>query len=208
MRLAMIFVAVPLTALVSCAVKRFSGGDPTVGYGLSEAVSRLPQILAWTLVAATVGYILQLIEQRLSWVGRIIVGLIGVAWSIVTYLVVPVLAVERVGPIRAVKRSAELLGKTWGEAIVGNISMGIAGFLIALPGFLLLIVSPIAGAATHSIWVAVIPAVLGLIYLIGCAIVTSTLRQILLAGIYLYAAQGKVPEGFSENVMRSAFRPK
>jgi hypothetical protein len=196
------------TALAACALKRFRGGDPTVGYGLGEAMSRLPQILAWSILAATVGYILRAIEERMSLVGKIVVGLVGAAWSVATYLVVPILAVERVGPLRAVRRSAELLVKSWGEAMVGNLSLGLAGFLLALPGMLLLVAAPIAGVAANSVLLGVAIGALGLLYLIGCSIITSTLRQILLAGVYLYAATGEVPDGFSEDVVRSAFRPK
>lgn len=196
------------TALAACAIKRFSGGDPTVGYGLREAISRLPQILAWALLAATVGYILRAIEERMSFVGRFVVGLIGVAWSVVTYLVVPVLAVERVGPFSAVRRSAQLLTKSWGEAVVGNLSLGLIGFLLALPGVALLLAAPFAGMAAESLWLGVTLAAVGLVYLVVCSIITSTLRQILLAGVYLYAATGQVPSGLSEDVLRSAFRPK
>jgi hypothetical protein len=196
------------TALVACAVLRFQGGDPTVGYGLRAATARLPQILAWSLVAATVGWVLQMIEQRLSFIGRIIIGFIGLAWSVVTYLVVPVLAVEKVGPLRAVRRSAELLTKTWGEAVVGNISLGIAGFVLSIPGIMLLVLCPVVLAmAPNPLW-AIVPGALAVLYFTGLFIVTSTLRLILLAGAYLYAAQGQVPAGFSPEIMQSAFRPK
>jgi hypothetical protein len=196
------------TALVSCAVLRFQGGDPTVGYGLRSAAARLPQILAWSLVAATVGFALRMIEDRFKFVGKIIVGLIGLGWSIVTYLVIPVLAVERLGPIGAVRRSAYLLTKTWGEAIVGNISLGIAGFVLAIPGILLLLLCPVVAVmAPQPLW-AIVPGVLAVLYFIGLNIVTSTLRQILLAGAYLYAAEGQVPAGFEPDVMRAAFRSK
>jgi hypothetical protein len=196
------------TALVACAVKRFSGGDPTVGYGLSEAGSRLPQILAWAVMAATVGYILRAIEARVSFIGKIIVGLVGMAWSVVTYLVVPVLAVERAGPFRAVRRSAELLTKSWGTAVIGNLSLGLAGFLLALPGILMIMAAPVVGVATESLALAIALGALGLVYLLGCSIITSTLQQILVAGVYLYAATGQAPGGLSEDVLRSAFRPK
>lgn len=196
------------TALVSCAVLRFSGGDPTVGYGLRAAFARLPQILAWALFAATIGMILKMIEERASFIGKLVVNLIGVAWSIVTYLVVPVLAVERVGPIQAVKRSAELLCKSWGESLTSNISFGIVGFLLALPGIGLLIATPFLAVLVEPLWWAVASGVLGLLYLVVLSIVTSTLQQILLAGIYLYAANGTVPSGFSADVMQTAFRHK
>ena len=195
-------------ALVACAVKRFGGGHPTMGYGLREAGARWPQILAWSILAATVGYILQAIEERLGFVGKMVLGLVGVAWSVVTYLVVPVLAVERVGPIRAVRRSAELLTKSWGEAVVGNLSLGATGFLLAVPGILLLIAAYQIAVTASTLWLGLTLGVIGIAYLVACSIVTSALQQVLLAGVYIYASTGQVPTGLSEDVLRSAFRPK
>jgi hypothetical protein len=77
-----------------------------------------------------------------------------------------------------------------------------------LPGILLLVGAPFASVAADSLWPGAVLAVLGLLYLLACSIITSTLRQILLAGVYLYAATGQVPAGLSEDVLRSAFRPK
>jgi hypothetical protein len=195
-------------ALVSCAVIRFSGGNPTVGDGMRAAFGRLPQILAWALLAASVGVILKAIEDRVSWLGKLVISLIGTAWAIVTYLVVPVLAVEKVGPFTAVKRSASLLRKTWGEALVGHLSFGLLNFLLMLPGIFLVVIGGVAGAAAGSFVLGIAIAALGVLYLVGLAIVISTLQQIFLAGLYMYAAEGQVPSGFSEEAFRTAFRPK
>src|SRR4051812_27151935 len=128
------------SALTSCALMRFSGHTPTIGGGLTAAWIRLPQILAWALVAATVGVLLKLIENAHEQVGRFISAILGTAWTVVTYFVVPVLVVERVGPIDAVKRSIEILKHTWGEALVGHFGIGFFVFLLALPVILLLVV--------------------------------------------------------------------
>jgi serine/threonine protein kinase len=103
------------TALISCALIRFDGGNPTLGDGLSAAVARLPQILGWALLSATVGTILKQVEERVPLVGKFVIGLVGMAWAILTFMVVPILAAEGLGPIAAVKRSTSLLRKTWGE---------------------------------------------------------------------------------------------
>src|SRR5579859_817357 len=95
------------SALITCALIRFNGGEPTLADGFRAAWSRLPQIAAWAVVAATVGLILKAIENSNDKVGRFISGLLGVAWSVLTFFVVPVLVVEKVGPIQAVKRSVE-----------------------------------------------------------------------------------------------------
>src|SRR5262249_51688581 len=121
-------------AIVGSAVTRLSGGQPTLGDGLRTAASRLPQILGWALLAASVGLGLRMIEARSEKVGRFVAGLLGTAWSIATFLVVPVLVVEEKGPIDALKKSTALLRKTWGEQLVGGAGFGLVFFLLALPG--------------------------------------------------------------------------
>lgn len=196
------------TALVSAALIRFRGGNPTVGDGLRAAGARLPQIFAWALLAATVGIILRTLEERLSFLGRLIVGLIGVGWAVVTYLVVPTLAAEGLGPVAAVKRSAQLIRKTWGEALVGQLSLGIVGFLLVLPTILFVIGSIFAGAYFESVWPVAIGIGLAVLYGVLASIITSAVQQIFLAAVYLYAAEGQTPAGFSQELLESAFRRK
>ncbi len=193
-------------ALVSCAIIRFKGGDPTLGDGLRAASARLPQIAAWALVAASVGMILRLLEERFEALGRFVVGLIGMAWSVVTYFVVPILAVEQVGPVTAVKRSTALLRRTWGEALTGNFSLGLINLLLILPGIALIIGGIMLGANLQNQVVQFVGIGLGVIYLLGLSILLSTLQQIFLAGVYLYASEGRVPNGFSEEAVLNAFR--
>src|SRR4051794_3569976 len=123
-------------ALVSCALVRFSGEAPTVGDGFRAAASRLPQILAWALVSATVGVALKAVENANERVGQFISSLLGTAWTVITYFVVPVLVVEKVGPLQAVRRSLTILRATWGESLVGHMGIGFFLFLLMLPGIL------------------------------------------------------------------------
>src|SRR5207247_7466567 len=95
--------------------------------------------------------ILKMIEEKTDWIGRIVVALIGTAWAVATYLAVPTLAVEGVGPIEALKRSAGLIRQTWGEGFVGNIGIGWIGFLISLPGIALILFGAILAAAAHAL---------------------------------------------------------
>jgi len=118
------------SALVACAMIRFKGGDPTVSDGLRAASRRLPQIAGWALVSATVGLILRLIESRSEKIGRIVAGVLGMAWTITTYFVVPVLVVEKAGPVEACKRSVSLMKRTWGESLSASFSAGFINFLL------------------------------------------------------------------------------
>ncbi|MDE2055197.1 MAG: hypothetical protein KGI62_11005, partial [Xanthomonadaceae bacterium] len=102
------------SALIACVLKQIDGGQPTLGYGLAVARQRLPQILGWALLTSTVGILLRLLEERVGFIGRIVVGLLGMAWSVTSFLVVPVLVAEDSGPIASYKRSVEMLRRTWG----------------------------------------------------------------------------------------------
>ena len=135
------------SAVIACAILRMRGGEPTLSIGFNAALSRLPQIVGWALVAATVGLILRALEnvarKRGNLVGQIVAGLLGMAWSVVTFLVVPILVVEKKGPFEAVKESAALLRKTWGEQLVGGLRLrdwssscsGLGGFIPLFLGF-------------------------------------------------------------------------
>jgi hypothetical protein len=194
------------TALVSCAIIRFRGGDPTLGDGLRAAGMRMPQIIGWALLSATVGVILRMIEEKSEWVGQLVAGIIGTVWAVATYLAVPILAVEGVGPVEALKRSAALIRRTWGEGLAGNFGLGLIGFLMHLPGFLLIVLGGFAFSKTVPLGVALV--VLGVFAILAASIVLSTLKQIFIAGLYIYATEERVPSGFSADLMRGAFAPK
>ena len=46
--------------------------------------------------------------------GKVLVGILGIAFSLLSFLVVPILVVEKRGPIEALKESTSLFKKTWG----------------------------------------------------------------------------------------------
>lgn len=193
------------SALVACAIIRFRGGNPTLGDGLRAAGSRLPQILAWSLASATVGVVLRAIEGRSEKAGQIAAALLGSAWSIATFFVVPVLVVERTGPVEAVQRSLSILRKTWGEAIAANFGIGFITFL----ALLVLGLGPIIGAGVafsgeHYV-VAGLLLACGLMGFVVASLISSALNTILLAALYLYAAEGKAPAQFDGTLLESAF---
>jgi hypothetical protein len=192
------------SALVACAIIRFKGGDPTISDGLGAASARLPQIVGWALVAATVGVILKIIESRSEKVGQIVAALMGMAWSAVTYFVVPVIVVEKLGPVEAVKRSLSILRRTWGEALSANFGIGFIVFLMSLLAMVPVVLGIFAlGAGLVPVGVAGI--VIGVLLLILLGLVSSALNAIVLGALYLYAAEGKVPGAFDEALFREAF---
>ncbi len=194
------------SALISCALLRFNGESCTISDGFQAAASRLPQILAWSLVSATVGVLLKVIENVHEKAGEFVSAILGTAWTITTYFVVPVLVVEKVGPFQAIRRSLQILRKTWGEALVGHMGIGFFMFLLCLPGILLLMLGFIALATKGLIGVALL--VLGGVYLLGCMAVSSALDVIFLSAMYQYAVNREVPAGFDAHVLEGAFTAK
>lgn len=192
------------TALVSAASIRLEGGNPTVRDGLRAAWNRVHVIFQWAILAATVGMILRTIENRSSLIGRLVAGLVGMAWTLATFFVVPVLAFEDLGPIEALKRSAQLFRRNWGEEVVGTFSFGLIFFLLALPGILL----PILGGSLAGGGGAVVGMALMVIYFIFLAVVSASTHGIFLAALYHYATQGEVSPGFDRNTLSSAWQPK
>ncbi|TWU41000.1 hypothetical protein Poly41_18350 [Novipirellula artificiosorum] len=192
------------SALIACAVKRFYGADPTIREGLSAAMARLPQIAGWALVSATVGLILRVIESRSERVGQFVSAILGMAWSAATFFVVPVLVIERLGPIAAVKRSGELLKSSWGEALAGNSSIGFFCFLAMIPCIVLIVTGGIMLGGNLAI-VGGILVVLGVIGILIVSLISSALSAIVQAAVYMYGASGDAPTGFDASTLRSAF---
>jgi hypothetical protein len=194
-------------ALISCALIRFNGGEPTLGDGLRAAGSRLPQILAWALVSATVGMVLKAIENAHEQAGKWVSALLGAAWTIMTYFVVPVLVVEKLGPFQSISRSVAILKKTWGEALVGGWGIGLFTFVLFLPFLVLFVVGLVLcfNAAAVIGWALLGVAV---IYFLWWLAVCSALSTIFRSALYQYAAHGIVPNGFEERSMEGAFKAK
>jgi hypothetical protein len=121
---------------------------------------------------------------------------------------VPILAAEKLGPFAAAKRSATLLRKTWGEALVGQVSLSAVQLLFLLPVLAAVAVAGVISISTASYWPIAVTGAIAVLFLILLSIVFSTLQQIFLAAVYQYAAQGTVPTGFSQNLVESAFKLK
>lgn len=196
------------SALVGAALIRLGGGDPTVGDGFRIAMSKLPAILGYAVISATVGMILRAVQERAGFIGRIVVGLIGMAWTVASFLVVPVLVNNDVGPIEAVKRSAELLKKTWGQNLIGNTGIGLVfglaffALIVVGGGLIALAASSGSGSAVIATAAVVVIAVLLLI------LIQAALQGVYAAALYRYASEGDAGTGFGQDLVANAFRVK
>ncbi len=194
-------------ALVGAAMIRLRGDDPTLGDGFQIAFSHFGTIVGYALIASTVGMILQALSDR-GVIGNIVRLILGTAWNLITYLVVPVLVVENVGPIDAIKKSATLLKQTWGEQIAGGAGMGLIFFLFYLLATVIAGAGIFLGLAFDLNALIILFVMLGVLAYIVLALVSSTLGAIYSAAVYRYAAEGETGSQFAPELIQNAFRVK
>jgi hypothetical protein len=196
------------TALTGVALMHLRGEPTSVAAGFALARSRLPHIFGYALIAATVGLVLRMVQERLGLIGRLVVGFLGLAWTVATFLVVPILASEDAGPVDAVKRSVELLKRSWGENLIGNGGIGVVFGLLMVAAVLVgavLIGGAFALQSVVAIVLAVTVVVLGFILL---GLIQSSLQGIYAAALYRYAEAGEASVGFDQALLEQAFRSK
>ena len=194
------------SALVGAALIRLDGGDPTVSDGLAIASKRMGSILGYAVLSATVGMVLRVISERVGFLGRLIVGLMGMAWTLATYLAVPVLVTKDVGPLDAVKESAELFKRTWGEQVVGNFGMAWVTVLAGLSWCLVSVLLMVVGGQL-SPWGVAAGAVVALTGFVFLGLFTSALKGVYTAALYRYASTGEAG-AFDPAIVANAFRPR
>ncbi|HEY6008467.1 MAG TPA: DUF6159 family protein [Geobacteraceae bacterium] len=190
------------SAIIACAVIRMNGGNPTLGDGLQAAVNRFPQIAGWAFIAATIGFILGMIESGSQRGRGIIAGILGISWSVISYLAIPLIIVEKTNPLVALDFSMEMMHRTWGEQVIGNFSFGLIFSLFSLPVLpILFLLGKTWGASSF------LPAIIFVsIYLIILSIFQSALQTIFNAVMYVFASGGRVPDEFSAKQLKGAMR--
>jgi hypothetical protein len=196
------------TALVGAALIRLNGGDPTVADGFLIAREKIIPILGYAAIAATVGMILRAIEERVGFVGKIVVALVGVAFTVATFLVVPLLVTRNIGPIDAIKESASLLKKTWGENIIANGGMSLVFFIVYLLLALLTVALFVGASGIAGTVGAATVGILAFVAFILVALVHSALQGIYSAALFQFVTQQPLASGFNSAELQTAFKAK
>jgi hypothetical protein len=192
------------TALISCVNAKLNGGDMTIGESLSSAAHHVPAILGWAVISATVGLILHLLEERSGLIGQIVLSIVGGAWALVTYFVVPVLVLEDKGVFESIRESFGLIKKTWGESIVGAGGMAIVFVAIGMIGGLCVLGTLFLGI--ELLFYAALAVFLLMIVVL--AVVYFAMQGIFVTALYTYAKTGAVPVTFNRDIIQNAFVPK
>jgi hypothetical protein len=185
------------TAIIACANIRLNGGDPTVPDGLRIASENIGRILIWALISATIGMILQAIRERAGWAGKLIAGVIGIAWTYVTFFIIPVIIYEKKGIAPSIRRSASLFKQTWGETIIGTFGFGIIFVLLALLGILPIILGVYIGGTVGL----VVGFIIALFYWAIIGVIASAVNGIYVAAMYQFATKKQLPSEFDASLI-------
>jgi len=185
-------------ALVAGAHERLTGGDPTLGSAFAAAWERFAQLMGWSALSGVVGLIIQQIERQ-GILGAILGNVADIAWRLCTWLAIPVIMIEGLGAVSALKRSGALFKRTWGENVIAQMGFGLLGLALFLPGALigglLFPIVPVAGVVIFGLWAGVTTTIM------------ASLNGIFRTALYMYAA-GQHVHWFDEQTLSDAFRPK
>jgi len=189
------------------ADQRMRGNEATFSEGMALASSRMSQIAGWAFVSTVVMTVIRWLQERFGIAGAILGGLVGAAWGILSFLAVPVIALEGTGPIATLKRCGTLVKSRWGEQITGTIAIGGAVFLFGMLPAILFIVAGVVIWTTSAAG-GVILIGLGVVVFIVAALIQQALSTIFGVALYRYVAGQEVVGGFTTEEMESAVRTK
>jgi hypothetical protein len=190
-------------ALASAASAAFDGERMSAGEAIRIAWGKRGRIAAWSLISALVGAIISEIASRLPGGGKLVGWLAGSAWGLATIFVVPILAMEGIGAVSAVKRSAGLVKSRWGEGVTGNVAIGAWSVVVAVPAALVLGTgAALAGGGQAGAGLALVAV--GLIALVGISTVVAATRQVFAVALYRYAIDAPIG-GFSSADLENPF---
>ena len=192
-----------LGALVHGANQALEGRRAQLSECFAAANERLPRLLPWAVVQATVSIIIQALEER-GFLGQIVATLLGAAWAVLTFLTIPIIMLEDVGPIAALKRSGHLLKGTWGENIAAQAGFGIFSLIAMLPAIIVL--GLVAGSGSTVLLVTF--GAVAVAWVLVVTVVVSALSGIYRTALYRFAVDGTAPPTFAGVDLEHAFGPR
>jgi hypothetical protein len=195
------FIAVYFNvALIGAAQQSLAGKDTTIGDGLAVANQHIGKVAAWALLSGTVGLLLNAIE-RSGKLGGIVRSILGAAWAVITYFIVPVMIFENQAPTAAIGRSVSLMKASWGENVGAQVGIGlvtslviVAIVVVAVGGTMLV---PQAGAVLFTLMLIAIPVVI---------LLAMASKAVLAVGLYDFATRKGGPGPFNPEELKAAFR--
>ncbi len=206
-----------LAGLVSVTDDVLHGRELDEQAARAAARSRLGTVTAWSAISAAVGGLVSMIQGDgdggfvAAIVRAVLAGLVAAVWVVVTTLVMPLIVLENLGAVAAIKRSASIVRSTWGEAVFGNVRIGARfGLIFTLPGMLLLVGGIVLGIAVGGPAIALggVLGVVGLVLIVIGAVRAATCRYVFGVALYRWTAGEGALGPFSDEDLRTAVGTK
>jgi hypothetical protein len=188
-------------------IKALAGDEVSIGEGLRFANRRLRAILIWSLFAGAVGLIIMALEKRFGWVGRWVMRFVGMAWSVASVFVIPVIVREEcANPFALLRTSAATLKKTWGESLIGYVGIAIGSWIILLGSLALLVAVGLMLALLHHPVLILAVVALWVLALVAFSYLVSVANRTFRGALYVYASEGVVPAPYSVELLDAAWK--
>jgi hypothetical protein len=188
-------------ALTAEALRALRGETPSVCNGLATATARAPAIVSLSMISATFGVFVGLLGRSTRVAVKLARAIVNTAWSLATYLAIPVLVQERRGGLTSLKRSSDLFRRTWGETALSEV--GVRVLTAHLSIILLLIAVVVIELLGDGLGMMIV-----LLLAVGLFAIVGTLEAIYRAALYVFAAEGVIPEPFSGPELNDIWRAK
>ena len=178
--------------------------------GIEAACSRWKAILLWSLLAGVVGLIIRALEQRVALVGRLVAGLIGLAWSVASIFAIPILARESTfsNPFAILSKSAETIKRTWGEMLTGYAGMQGTNLLVLWASIVFWIATGFGAYFLSNPWVLLVGGLPWLLAIMAYGYLANIASRVYLCALYLYAVEGMVPGQYDTGMMSQGWKMK
>jgi hypothetical protein len=201
-------------ALYSEILNAFNGRRVSLTRGVTFAASKLRAIAVWSLLSGIVGGLIRQLEESIGGVGRWVLAFIGISWSVASVFAVPVIIREekQSNPAVFLKLSGGLVKKTWGESVLGIAGIGALGLLAIVGTFLIgTVLTLFSGLKFFEEYFGpymVIGFTTTALLCLAIAYLSALLNDVYVCGLYIYAAEGVVPEEFDEGLFAKAWNVK
>jgi uncharacterized membrane protein YeaQ/YmgE (transglycosylase-associated protein family) len=206
---AMFFATFFTVAFYSEILYALNGHDVEISRGLLFAGTKIPSILIWSLFAGLIGYLIRTLEEKVGLFGKIIFGIIGIAWSVASIFVIPFIITETsINPFHLLRQSADALKKTWGESLIGYVGIQLGGIVVFISSLVMLGGAGFIAIKLQSASFMIMAIALWFTGIIAFSYLAAVSNHIYRCALYLFAVEGKVPAPFDRAAMQSAWKMK
>ncbi|WP_092903018.1 DUF6159 family protein [Halostagnicola kamekurae] len=192
------FIASFFTAALVAATRTvFEGEEPSIRRALAVAWQRKLPLIIWSLIAAIIGVFIRMIESEGNLVAQIIAGVFAVAWSVMTYFVVPVIVFRNPSLRGMLSESASTFKDTWGESLGAMDTIDMFSFLLALLGLVLGVLTFVVPAGMGAIQLPATVLIGGTAFIFGL-LIGKALSGVAKTALDVYATESTAPEFFDD----------